>query len=203
MSRVIRSLYYFSLFIVVFELTDLRDEEEGRGERGSTVVLFITLFSLSFFLTLFYSTWWKQDGGSFMCWSTPLIHWLRSLVLISPNNLLICKFYLADYEAMYEVVYCTPRFQVFSALARRRTSLPWVFLSTLFDSHEDFVPLSSVQKRRQPKWVRSKKLQSTVSQDFVKNKIQDQTCPLVCWKCVGKSAPIDERSSKWYPLLPY
>ena len=76
MSRVIHSLSYFSLFIVVFELTDLRDEEEGRGESGNTVVLFITLFSLSFFLALFYFTWWKQDGGGFVCWSTPLIHWI-------------------------------------------------------------------------------------------------------------------------------
>ena len=168
-----------------------------------------------------------------MCWSTPLIHWIRyfehetkynageilvKIILKNSKNVwanwclfhliihvfvssLMRGFYFADYETMYEVVNRTPRFQVFSALARRKTSLPWVFLSTLFDSHEDFVPLSSVQKRRQPKWARSKRLRSTVSQDFAKSKIQGQTCPLVCWKCVGKSALIDERSSKWYPLL--
>ena len=50
-------------------------------------------------------------------------------MLISPNNLLIFKFYLADYEAMYEVVYRTPRFQVFSALERSGKNIPTLSFS--------------------------------------------------------------------------
>lgn len=39
------------------------------------------------------------------------------------------EFYFADYEAIYELVYRTPRFQVFSALERSGKNIPTLSFS--------------------------------------------------------------------------